>query len=395
MGIEAFDYFGTPPKFFIQKKEKHSTKFGGIVSILTFTAMCSISLIFVSIFLQDKEFSVIYNQISRRSSIDLSEFPLMVNVAGPTAPIENQNITYNIVLQRRGFDYINNSKFLVAEEILLEPCNIEKHFGKYKSYFMSFLDGIENFYCYTPNSRNLTLYGIYGDADSFVYLNLYINKCVNNTKQMQGVICANSTYIDAQLQNAFFRIISLDYDIINENVNSPNKLYVRSDSYGISSSIYKRYFIYKKAVQYWSDNGLVFKDNKALNFFQQKGDASANVDFRSSGVYPGVFAEFSIPIYDKIDYYQRNFPKIQNLLANIGGYMNTILILGKLLLSYIKNTVYYLDLYNSVDSEFDIKVQRDESLTILNKHKNINNLNIEKTIQQVSNFNQTVIGSKK
>jgi hypothetical protein len=82
--ILSSDIIGLNPSILIDNKRRHSTIFGGIISILTIISIIIISLFFITDFLGKKQASIIYNyEQTRYVQRNLSQYPYTLRLATP------------------------------------------------------------------------------------------------------------------------------------------------------------------------------------------------------------------------------------------------------------------------------------------------------------------------
>jgi hypothetical protein len=91
-------------------------------------------------------------------------------------------------------------------EIKMEKCGINKHFGKFKSYFEDVSD-LKSRYC-VPKGNNLTLTGFYGDFErGNGFIMVYTNKCTNGTKiNDYRIDCFDKDYINGYMEGTFLQM---------------------------------------------------------------------------------------------------------------------------------------------------------------------------------------------
>ena len=129
---------------------------------------------------------------------------------------------------------------------------------------------MDELFCISPNSYNFTLNGKLADIiNGFNYLNININKCVNETQSAGDKVCLLSEEIDDKLSNIYFIFTSLDYDIDHNNSTQAHRKIIKTSSFLMNSKIQKRYYYNIRQVFYNTDFGYVFQDNYQEVFYQQ------------------------------------------------------------------------------------------------------------------------------
>ena len=113
---------------------------------------------------------------------NLTNKPLVFKIISPLSgnTIPNQDAMFNIraILSTTNIVEHQNgttSSLVTRNDILLEKCNLIKHFANYSSYFKSFPE-LEKSFCYTPGKNNITLFGSYNERNKdSSQLTYYIN----------------------------------------------------------------------------------------------------------------------------------------------------------------------------------------------------------------------------
>lgn len=355
MGVKFFDVLGINPRIYLNSEKRKKTKYGGAVSlVMILLIFCSIFYFFFELILRES-FTLIYNQtVDFNPTLNISNIPLVFGFAdqyaNPIKNLENQIRIYGEYYQMNKNYDSDKPVLLGIKQLKMEKCDINKHFGNYYSFFTKYAAMLDKFYCLPINEHNLTLYGTWGDSQNpNSYLVLKIAKCFNNENKeiFPDANCFNRTTIDSNLMNIYLNIVTLDYEINHTNVKNPDIISIRSDTFSLSSSVFNRYEIKKKIVNYQTDHGILFPILDYKQFFQYD-ISSLNTDLRVNISPIGLFGQISFSLSKKTDNYKRNYIKIQNVLANIGGIVDAIYIVFSLLFKYIMKGNYYNDLGNLV-----------------------------------------------
>ena len=88
---------------------------------------------------------------------------------------------------------------------------------------------------------------------------------------------------------------------------------------------FKWYYLLKTRVIYQTDYGFVFQNQQSTEFYVHEDNYVA--DIRTLGMELTNFAFLQITMNNKVDTYNRSYTKLQSVLANIGGVINSILTL--------------------------------------------------------------------
>ena len=90
---------------------------------------------------------------------------------------------------------------------------------------------------------------------------MYVNKC--NSTMFK---CKNETYAQSILSNSFFLFTYLSKNVDHFNYSFPIQNEVRSESFSLSTTLFKKYYYKFSKSEYDSDNGFVFESLKPFTF---------------------------------------------------------------------------------------------------------------------------------
>jgi hypothetical protein len=120
-----------------------------------------------------------------------------------------------------------------------------------------------------------------------------------------------------------------------------------------------RYYIDYKLVEYSTDRGLIFEDMKT-NYYFQKNTEINDFNLEVKGILNTTFAEFTITMFSKVyDSYRRSYKKGPQLLAEIGGVINSLYIMAAILNYYVEKRLKETDIFNICCGD-NLKEKNDE-----------------------------------
>jgi hypothetical protein len=383
-----FDIFAKNFNFFVFGNEKQKTVLGCLIGIFSILAITIISLFFLVDFFKRENVTVMYNKdIDTKPVINLTYMPLMFSLSDlQTNFIDPQGLfTFDV----RMLNYVKvynktsgqTSTRLTSQQIEYERCNISKHFLNYQEMFKNFKT--ESFFCIPPGRYNLTLFGKYGDfLNGFSMLSIFVNRC--NPQKSQ---CFNSSIIESKLSNVILPLVYLSYGINNYNSTQANFPKLETSVLGMTTALYKLHFYNLKQTFYHSDLGYVFQENIIENFYEFD-QTTMSIDLLNAGqISQGTFGTVYIRNSDHISVYKRQYKKLQDVLANIGGLVNSILLISRLLSNFIIRKFVWVDLFKY----FSLKESSDPVSLSNIKHESINHsdikfLNLQTNIKQLPNI---------
>ncbi len=339
-GLELIDIIGVNPSILINHKRRHSTIYGGVISLLCYLSISIIALIFSKDFFGRTQSSIIYNyEQTRYLKRNLSKFPYTLRLMTAVGGVIPDNFYYiHSELWKMQYFNVSGQIILNTTRVVLkqEKCDINKHFGDNK-YLFENVTNLKDSYCPVPNENDLEVKTPYGETIDNNFIQHYVVKCTNDTKK-NVTNCAPMDKINSNLANVFLITSHLEYSLDHNDFNSPGKLSLRTESPPMSSSIFTRVWLYITNIKYLSDDGLVFESRNSYDYFKyNRPTFTYNL---IGSVVPNSISVVTITMDNKFDIYQRNYSKAQNLLANVGGITKAVLTIAYII-SYLFSTTFY------------------------------------------------------
>jgi len=373
--LQLFDFLNVKPGLFLNKKEHYSSKLGIYIGLLTFITCFGFVIFFIDQYVKKDDRNVVFNEIvDFNHELKLTDIPFIFKLTNSKGKSYFQNIT-TFNFQHWIFPHESNGVPIV-NDIPYEKCNVSKHLinSKYKNYFIGI--DFESYYCLNLEDYDLTINGTFGDMKKgYSYINLYLNECRNSSPSIYNntiinfneTQCADKSEILKEIGDLtlYLRIAYIDFQIDHADYNNPSKPYLKSDAILFTYKSKSRVFYYFKDVFYYTDIGYFEKNNIMQPFFT----------FDNYHItYPQVkflikeaFGVFSILISDKGCEYKKSFPKIQTLIANIGGIIKGLTLIMELILHYFSKKsllIYYANFLidnNDLKNEKNNKIEKIEN----------------------------------
>ena len=374
----------------IDGNDKKKSTFGAILTIF----IIILTIISIMVFGED-----MIKKINPKSSYSKNfqelnnlnfsgNFPLMVTLVqrGAKKLPEHEKYFdisfYNIFLSQ---NVVNDTVPFTKRQYLSGNCKKEDLNGYYED-FNSVISptDIDYFYCLKQNQK-IEIFGTIGQRNN-TYMAILINKCINSTSNFSNInnsndkteiICKSPKEIEDALENIFISIYTIDYYVDVSDYVNPAKPYVRNQIIPISFLIYKRQYIYYKNIDIVTDKGWIFPENLVESKYQLDFTNSEIFFSRSVAFTPDTVSEITIAISRLKDVYKRSYYKIQNLAADVGGILKSILVISFFLNYYANRPIIEEDLFFSLFSSYNLDKNElnDFSEKIKNvkiKEKNIN-----------------------
>jgi hypothetical protein len=370
---EYLDYTSIEPKIFMKGRDRYITKFGCIMSILSFISIMVLSGYFVIIFFEMKEVNVLYflETKSFQPYMDLNNKPFFFNLRD----VNDQKVDPRLANIVPTFWIKTNT---TTQVLVLETESCDKSSVlKQQQYQNMFQFDLSTYQCIKSNMYNLNLTL---DVDSGIktYFNLYITECTNSTENKNFCFSKEKIQKDLLNYNFYFKYFFPSYTIDHYNQTDPLSESFFSYQVRMYYSYFYTYYENIKTVNYTSDDGLVFQE---LKNYHINGRDDVHSYYKLSPLetttfIDKTFSQFQIQILNnQIDQYKRSYPKFQSVLANIGGVMKFILSFAQFIAKFVTSQMLDIDLSNTFvfhHSNTD-QEQEDKTKTIKINSKQISN----------------------
>lgn len=380
MIIEA-DVLGVEASLYAQKgSTQNKNLFGGIISILMIILIFIGSVFFVSQFFDRSQLSLISN-FEENPNVMVKSFdklPFMVRLSGNLNALIPDNY-YKITYFAVAFDETKGGG-QTSFPVKMEKCDLDTHFGTRKDLFKNVQD-IQTYFCPVWD-RNFDLSGIYGSTN-FTYGIMFFAPCVGSDE------CAERKLVYSSLSSSYLDYVTVT-NMIQHYEPDPNKESLFKGRIAVSSTIYKRIWVYFEMINYATDFGYIFEEKKLINFNDVK-DYSVDVDLRN--VTDTNFLWLTLLNYPTTLSFTRSYMKAQALLANIGGIIKGLSICGMIITYPIANNLSNQAAINSIydkSSSFRIEIS-DSNYDKSRISQSTYGLNSE---PRKSSFNKKFVGNK-
>ena len=371
--LKFIDFFGKKIEFRIEKKTRFKTVIGGVLSLLQLSL--SIFLFFslgnnmINRTDPDVVVSEIFNPHPSQTPIGKNDYFFMFGLQDHTTyqHFYDEGI-YTIKLYQRKY-YENNVSYDKIVDIPFERCTEDHLPTDLKEYFKKAVYGsVNNLICIKKGYDNgqFEIEGSY-DSGYFAHIQIFLSVCKNST---ENSICKSQKEIDSHLKSGYFAIYTSDSVIDSRNFKNPAVKQGRDYYIPTTSDVKKGIVRYITSVHIISDEGWLMNDIKNTDHYSFHSDKESfelyDKDFDKEKVLVDYIIRKST--YEKT--YTRKYKKIQNVFAEMGGFMN----LSFLLLYFFSRPFVEKMYYDSLTN----KLYNFQSETIQTKDKNLKNKKLEK-----------------
>lgn len=366
--LQKFDFISNEVKLTFHRKNelRLQTAFGGFLSLISLALLIGICLYFLISFIQQ---GTVFITSSSESSpyINLTDsyrYPILFRLSNRfSQPFESPESIYKISLKywyggsNHTFDEKLDKKVI---DIEVEPCSLKKHFGEYQ-YLFATLSDLNTFFCPRIRYPNETIYGKYGDIYPYSYYHFTIKMCMKKPE------CLPIEEVKRKTEGVYLDFRTVDNTVDNYH-KQPNITVIKSERYTVSSTVYKRLWVYFDNIKYTTDEGILFP-MESIRYFSQYESIRFDTDNRniSTGLNAGIFASVSFLTTGERLIYNRRYLKIQDYLASIGGLTKFIEICAGILNYFYSQNTYYLKLIKSLSLVQTLDINRNKNNTRISK----------------------------
>ena len=175
--------------------------------------------------------------------------------------------------------------------------------------------------------------------------------CNNQTEKAKGfgVVCKPKEKIESVLSSYSARFAFFDSYLVHQNFKEPLQPYLNSILLQGSNEKYNRLKAFFQNTYYETDDGWLLEElrnNYGFNFVRQ--EVTIDTRTESQKYIPQTFFQLTIAndpsgFHEK---YTRKYRKIQNIMADIGGFYNVLNILGAIIATLFSQVQYWQVILN-------------------------------------------------
>ena len=362
-----FDIYSKQIGLFYKNKEKMSTPFGKLLSVIYFITSLSLFVTYIIDIIKRKKLNVHDSSTypSKAPSIDLNK-NIFYFAFGVESPIERTRFIDNTIYYPRAHFFYkvkegSNLKTIKKEELKVERCE-EAKFGKeYQNLLVS--GELNNSYCL--NDINFTLTGgLKYDKISYILIGIY--PCVNKTENQNH--CKPQEIIDEYLSGSYFSFLAKDVGLNPSNYLNPIVPTFQDFFTTIDKSFFRDYILYFGITEIQTDEGIFYEKITSKRVLQIRKEAKAFYFRDESKYYNGEsMCDIQFRLGDDIRIQKRSYNKISAVFATIGGYMQLISTIFTIITFLTNRLEYEIKLANSLFNFYP----KDKKISIKSKFTNL------------------------
>ena len=366
--------FGKEPEFYYKGRPKKTSWIGRILSIL-------FVVIYFAFF--------IYKLIRMLQKKDVNFYDRFTYAEKPSkVKITNENFYGGFAIEDpKTYDafidesiYFPKAFFKRAEkkgdnftwdtvELELEPCKLEKFGSTYQEKFKS--KSLNNLYCI--KNMDFFLEGHFSyDLYSFLYFQFF--PCVNSTEKQD---CKPIETIDYYLKNTFIQFEWQDIELNSKNYSYP----IRARDVDIYTTVGKKLFqeihAYFQVVKIETDLDFIGFDEFEYikeDVYLKYDEMVIMTNIIEGDIYEtgDSFCDFTIKLSENVRIHRRTYTTLITILGDVGGLMEVVFTLFRLITSFSVDILYEISLVNNLFN-FDL----DKKVVIFKDKKNKQNISLK------------------
>ena len=378
--FQNIDFLSKTPQLYINGSNRFKSLIGACLSIIIIVVGIAGFSFFFSKLLDREEpnvsISTKYNPYSN-FTLNTSEFTIAFGLTDALGETLDSSY-YSGFAQNWKYFYENGkNQTIIRTNLKLSKCNNISRISNFELY-KDVQHRISNFLCLDPN-QTINIYSPFASDFNHSYINFYITYCTQQSN------CKNSSEIFKKLSTYYFTIYTPNYYVDSLNFTNPIQPYIRSFAEISTTSFFKRTYYYLKNILYYSDKGLILNDehNTSNTIYQ---DSKTIIDLRDTELFGGkLLYQFTYAFNEQgnEDYILRNYKRIQNVIAEIGGFINSL----RLIATFFLEMYYDLKLYSLVAEKFTfIKNEKSQINTTNNEFKRRDSVKIKNTQSKNSKY---------
>ena len=238
------------------------------------------------------------------------------------------------------------------ETVDLEICQKEKFGKKYRDAFST--KNLDGLYCFKDMDYMLDGHPTY-DAYSFFEIKFY--PCVNSTEN--NFKCKSQEVIRNALSTAMVVVKIQDIELTPEDYNNPTQIRVKELTAPAFLNLYENIQAYFHIVHVETDLDFIgfdlFKNIQTKTYFKYDNTFIIPVISNEDAVlnYGLQYCQINIQLTEQILTLKRTNTKLTEVLGEVGGLMEVIFSMFRILLSFLTDNLYEQSLVNQLFS-FDL-----------------------------------------
>lgn len=386
--LSKADFFGSALTFTHEKSKHVQTCLGGIFSIILLSIVVLLIVGFGQDFFKRINPSLVSETVHpedyNKYIINNKNFSVSLRLENSQGAPFRDDQAFEIIMDYFYMNLTESGEWDLGkyENLKLNKCT-EHDFADKKEFLGKKLG---NFLC--PNISNITVGGFW-DTSFYGFLVIRVERCAENSFNRKGEMCKSSNTTLQMLNEQIQLSLAIQYvSYSTSNYENPFKTYLNNNFIILDPNLFKSITYYFKEFRVLSDYGWILTDSKEVFGL---GLSDISLDVISQNVltppYDNLYSRVTFNFMKEISNNKREYPKIQNLAAQVGGILKIFLMAGSLMVNYYNANTLELQLLNSLSLY-------NNKLILISKDIDRNNGNNESNLE-FSNIKQSNISNNR
>ena len=380
------DVFGKTPQFNINGRSNYPSFLGSCLTLALATIIVVFFVIFSLKIIVHSEPKIVYTTYVDEDPDMIkftNEFIITLGLQFPNYTNFLDESIYYIKAYSITTKYDKQLKAHINYE---EPINFMKcseyKFSVLKDYFNEL--PIQNLYCF-----NLTNFEIGGEFSKNLWkiIRIEFHKCLKSNEY--NYTCQNESTVEEYLSNGYMGGFLTDYFILSNNYSHPIQIYGKNVYTSFEYNKYFDYWIYFKSKSIKTDIGLIFTDYKEISGITFDRVFETKIVHQSESI----LGSFILRLSTNRDSYERNYLKLHEAIAEIGGFIKACFIVGDFLSKFFRDTLYknFILQFFNLDEDKTIKeVIKKKNINLKKNYSNSINHNVSNIpLNNINSYIQT------
>ena len=398
MFLKKFDYISPPITFYHKNYLAHTSNLSGIISIFSFILILIISCYFALKIIHRNDPSVFnFKRIIEDAGtfpVNASSFFHFISLKTDTQEFYNGGMDFRsfriIGLDVHHSAYLNNKNLSNFDFWLYDYCNNESdtkgishlinfNFFKKSACIRKYFSSADQKYYNTDDPKFRWPVQEHGTSSpNNKYYNMVLERCEEDTINQilgEGIHCKTDNETRDLLSiNAALRMYLIDHYIDVLNYKSPiTKFFVTIEN-NLKEGIYP--------INHLNFYPSFIKTNKGLAFDEIIENSTYSYERNDVFTYNDdtnkIYTIYCFWLGNRIDYYERTYKRLQDIISNIGGFYQFIVFSAVFINRFYNSFIILFDTENLLNSSIS-----NEKYNLLKKRK----INEQKRIEEMNNKN--------
>lgn len=314
------DYFGRPVELVFNSKSTIPSLIGCLLTIILYGLLIGLMISqFSEFIMKEKTKSNVVNKyITKAPDLFFEDDQIIIAFGALNQKFQVINdssiINYSVVNYQQ--TKVNNTNTVIRVPVPMVKCSTYLPIFKLKGLEQAYKDSnLNNNFCFNTSNLNWAKLRIGGafDADHLSILQVFVNKCTNTT----NIVCKTEKEIESTISRGFFNFYFMNTYVDTQKYKVPLQRIFDQYNTRIDPNSSKITNFFFKQVNVSSDEGVIFESySNQYSYMTDFYNEQSTPDVIDREIY-----RLTINSSNTSQIHYRYYIKIQDICANIGGFM--------------------------------------------------------------------------